>query len=133
VAYLLASDHPERLARLVLEDVPLPRPRQPTAPTKPDGELTFDWAMALAVRKQIDTPDPAWLDQLGKIAAETLVVAGGPPSHVPQDGVAELAHRISSGRLVTIPVGHLIHKAAPEAFIKAVSTFLGDVGPAHQQ
>ncbi|MCQ0000565.1 alpha/beta fold hydrolase [Streptomyces sudanensis] len=61
---------------------------------------------------------------LGAITAETLVVAGGPGSHVPQEGVAELARRIPGGRMVTIPVGHLVHRAAPEAFTGAVSAFL---------
>lgn len=125
VAYLLASAHPERVARLVLEDVALPRPRRATTPTRPEGELPFDWEMVLAVRKQIDTPDPAWLDRLTGITAETLVVAGGPDSHVPQESVAELAHRVPNGRLVSIPVGHLVHAAAPEAFNEAVAAFLG--------
>ncbi|MBI0294314.1 alpha/beta fold hydrolase [Streptomyces sp. PRKS01-29] len=124
VAYLLASDHPRRVARLVLEDVGVPRPRRPTTPARPDGELTFDWDMVSAIRKQIDTPDPAWGERLGGITADTLVVAGGPVSHVPQDGVAELAHRIPGGRLVTIPVGHLVHDADPAAFTEAVSAFL---------
>ncbi|MFI8933313.1 alpha/beta fold hydrolase [Streptomyces sp. NPDC053474] len=43
VAYLLAQDHPQRVSRLILEDVPIPRPREQTTPTKPDGALTFDW------------------------------------------------------------------------------------------
>lgn len=80
--------------------------------------------MVLAVREEIDTPDPQWLAQLDRITADTLVLAGGPPSHVPQDGVAELARRIPRARLLTIPVGHLIHDAAPEAFSTAVSAFL---------
>jgi len=124
VAYLLAEDHPQRVSRLVLEDVSAPRPRERTTPTRPDGDLAFDWEMVLAVRRQIDTPDPAWLDRLGRITADTLVLAGGPSSHVPQDGIAELVHRIPGARLVTIPVGHLIHEAAPEAFTEAVSAFL---------
>ncbi|MGW1619030.1 alpha/beta fold hydrolase [Streptomyces sp. NPDC002172] len=105
VAYLLAADHPRRVSRLVLEDVPVPRPRKPATPARPDGALTFDWEMVLAVRRQIDQPDPRWLEGLGRITAETLVLAGGPQSHVPQDGVAELARRIPGGRLVAIPVG----------------------------
>ncbi|MFB9459214.1 alpha/beta fold hydrolase [Streptomyces antimycoticus] len=124
VAYLIASDHPQRVARLVLEDVGVPRPRRPTTPAKPEGELTFDWEMVRAIRKQIDTPDPVGWERLARITADTLVVAGGPGSHVPQDGVAELAHRIPGGRMVTIPVGHLIHSADPKAFTEAVSTFL---------
>ncbi|WP_432180911.1 alpha/beta fold hydrolase [Streptomyces sp. NBC_00063] len=124
VAYLLAEDHPQRVRRLVLEDVPIPRPRDQTTPTRPDGVLTFDWEMVLAVRRQIDVPDPRWLERLSQISAKTLVLAGGPHSHVPQGGVAELARRIPGGRVVTIPVGHLIHHAAPEAFTEAVSVFL---------
>ncbi|MCG0284236.1 alpha/beta hydrolase [Streptomyces sp. PSAA01] len=124
VAYLIASDQPRRVARLVLEDVGAPRPRRPTTPAKPEGEPAFDWEMVLAIRKQIDTPDPVWWERLAGITAETLVVAGGPGSHVPQDGVAELAHRIPGGRMVTIPVGHLIHSADPKAFTEAVSRFL---------
>lgn len=33
VAYLLAEEHPQRVSRMVLEDVPVPRPREPTTPT----------------------------------------------------------------------------------------------------
>ncbi|MFF9506731.1 alpha/beta fold hydrolase [Streptomyces sp. NPDC014724] len=124
VAYLLAADHPQRVSRLVLEDVPAPRPRERTTPTRPDGDLSFDWEMVPAVRKQIDVPDPRWLHRLSGITAGTLAVAGGPRSHVPQDGIAELARRIPGGRVVTIPVGQLIHRAAPETFTKAVSEFL---------
>ncbi|MEV0277995.1 alpha/beta fold hydrolase [Streptomyces sp. NPDC050610] len=124
VAYLLAADVPRRVNRLVLEDVPLPLPRKPTAPTRPEGDLTFDWEVVPAIRRQIDTPDPEWLERLGRITAESLVVGGGPASHVPQSGVAELARRLPGGRLVTIPVGHLVHHAAPEEFTKAVSDFL---------
>lgn len=124
VAYLFAEDHPQRVNRLVLEDVPVPRPREPTTPTRPDGDLTFDWEMVPAVRKQIDVPAPRWLQRLSRITAETLVIAGGPRNHVPQDGLTEMARRIPGGRVVTIPVGRLIHRAAPEAFTEAVSAFM---------
>ncbi|MCX5347162.1 MULTISPECIES: alpha/beta fold hydrolase [Streptomyces] len=124
VAYLLAQERPERVSRLVLEDVPVPRPREKTTPTRPDGELTFDWDMVVAIRRQIDTPDPAWLEGLSRITADTLVLAGGPASHVPQDGIAELARRVPGGRVVTIPVGHLIHSAAPQRFTEEVCAFL---------
>ncbi|MEJ8641371.1 hypothetical protein WKI68_07570 [Streptomyces sp. MS1.HAVA.3] len=51
-------------------------------------------------------------------------MAGGPASHVPQDGVAELVHRIPDARMTTIPVGHLVHAAAPEEFVREVAAFL---------
>ncbi|MFF5126047.1 alpha/beta fold hydrolase [Streptomyces syringium] len=124
VAYLLAENHPQRVRRLVLEDVPVPRPREQTIPARPDGDLAFDWAMVPAIRKQIDAPDPRWLERLSGITAETLVVAGGPSSHVPQDGIAELARRVPAGRVITIPVGHLVHRAAPETFTEAALAFL---------
>ncbi|MCX4744301.1 hypothetical protein OG455_02020 [Kitasatospora sp. NBC_01287] len=76
--------------------------------------------------------DPAWLERLGEITARTLVLAGGPSSHVAQEGIAELAGRLPDGRVVTIPVGHLIHHAAPGEFLAAVSPFLladGEFGP----
>jgi 3-oxoadipate enol-lactonase len=124
VAYLLAEEHPQRVVRLVLEDVGVPRPRKPSTPARPEGKLTFDWEMVLAVRRQIDTPDPEWLERLGEITAATLVVAGGQESHVPQAGIAELAGRVAHGRVVTIPAGHLVHHAEPEAFAEVVLQFL---------
>ncbi|MER8220704.1 alpha/beta fold hydrolase [Streptomyces sp. NPDC094143] len=123
VAYLLAQDHPHRVSRLVLEDVPAPRPREPGTPARPDGDLGFGWEMVPAVRRQIDRPGPRWLERLGQVTAETLVVAGGPRSHVPQVGVAESACRIPGGHMVTVPVGHLIHRA-PEAFTEVVAALL---------
>lgn len=127
VAYLVAQAEPHRVVRLVLEDVPAPLPREPVAPVRPDGDLDFDWNMVLAVRRQLDRPDPAWLEGLGRITAPTLVVAGGPTSHVPQDGIAELVRRIPDARMTTIPVGHLVHAAAPQEFTRAVAAFLDDV------
>ncbi|WP_344627607.1 alpha/beta hydrolase [Kitasatospora arboriphila] len=124
VGYLLAQQQPHRVRRLVLEDAPPPLPRVPSVPTRPDGPLDFDWDMVLALRRQIDSPDPAWLDGLARITADTLVIAGGPSSHVPQQGLAELARRVPGARLITVPVGHLVHAAAPEAFTEAVLAFL---------
>jgi 3-oxoadipate enol-lactonase len=80
--------------------------------------------MVLAVRAQIDAPDPAWLDGLARVTAPTLVVGGGPDSHVPQDRVADLAGRLPDARLVTLPVGHLVHRAAPYRFAAEVLAFL---------
>lgn len=125
VGYLLAGDHPERVRRLILEDVAALRPRERGAPERPEGDLPFDWEMVLAIRRQIDNPDPGWLDRLGRITAGTLVIAGGAGSHVPQDWVAELARRIPGAGIETIEAGHMIHVTEAEAFTRAALTFLG--------
>jgi 3-oxoadipate enol-lactonase len=124
VAYLLAAEGPERVARLILEDVAALLPRQRIVPARPDGELPYDWEMVLAIRRQIDDPDPTWLAGIGRITAATLVIGGGPQSPVPQDRVAELARLIPGARTETIAAGHLIHAAEPEAFTRTALAFL---------
>jgi hypothetical protein len=64
--------------------------------------------------------DPAWLEHLGEITAETLVIGGGTQSPVPQDWVTELAGKIPGARMETIEAGHLIHDVDPEAFTRTV-------------
>ncbi|WP_196440308.1 alpha/beta fold hydrolase [Planomonospora sp. ID67723] len=124
VGYLLAQAAPSRVHRLVLEDVPAPLPREQSITTRPDGPLPYDWAMVQAIKAQIDDPDSIWLEQLSQITTPTLVIGGGPESPIPQERVAELARRIRSSRHITIPAGHLIHQAEPEAFTDAVLEFL---------
>ncbi|MET9851572.1 alpha/beta fold hydrolase [Streptomyces sp. NPDC006450] len=126
VAYLAASAQPHRIGRLVLEDAPAPLPREAVAPVRPGGELAFDWAMVLAVRPQLDRPDPAWLAGLSRITSPTLVVYGGPASHLPAASFDEVTRRIPDARLITLPYGHLIHQAAPCEFTAAVSAFLAE-------
>ena len=129
VAYLVAAAQPRRVRTLVLEDVPVPRPRPVVAPERPDGELEFDWAMVLAVRRQLDDPDQAWLDGLARITAPTLVIWGGPKSPMSADRVGELAQRIDGAELVTIDAGHLVHATRPADFVAAVAAFLDHPAP----
>ena len=124
VAYLFAIEHPERLRHLVLEDVAAPLRRKAGVPARPDGQLPYDWEMVRAIRRQIDDPDPAWLGWLSQISAETLVLGGGPGSHIAQDRVAELARRIPGARIETIRAGHLIHHTEPAAFTEVALRFL---------
>ncbi|MZD05528.1 alpha/beta hydrolase, partial [Streptomyces sp. SID5785] len=100
------------------------RPRAPRPAVRPEGELSFDWAAVAEVRAQLDRPDPAWARSLGDITAETLAVAGGPGSHVPQADIAALADRVPRARLVTVPAGHLVHRTSPRAFLDVVLPFL---------
>ncbi|MEU8927691.1 alpha/beta fold hydrolase [Kitasatospora sp. NPDC048545] len=125
VAFLLAQAAPERIDRLVLEDIPALYPRPASAlPDEPDGSVHFDWAMVRAVRAQLDDPDPAWREGLARITARTLAVAGGPASHIPQERIAELARLIPDCRLVTVEAGHLVHGARPGEFVAVVAPFL---------
>ncbi|MEU8268499.1 alpha/beta fold hydrolase [Sphaerisporangium sp. NPDC049002] len=124
VAVLIAEAYPDRVEQMVLEDVPAPHPAGLSLPAKPEGTLSFDWAMVEQTAYQRDHPDPEWLEGLAKITAPTLVIAGGAPSHLPQDQVADLASRIPAARLVTIEAGHDVHAKRPEEFLAAVTEFL---------
>jgi pimeloyl-ACP methyl ester carboxylesterase len=126
VAWLAAQPRPARLARLVIEDSP-PPPAGRTAvpaPPRPDGPLPFDYEAIVAIVGQVNNPDPAWWDELPKVAVPTLVIAGGPDSHVPQDLLGEAAARVPHGRLVRIPAGHHVHRTRPADFVAAVREFL---------
>lgn len=124
VACLLASRRPGLVRRLVLEDVPVPHPRDPRPPERPDGDLAFDWEAVLQVRAQIDEPDPAWPQVVAGVTAPTLVVWGGPSSPMPAEHVAEMAQTVADGRLLRIDAGHLVHARQPVVFTAAVRGFL---------
>jgi len=128
VGYLLAERRPPAVQRLVLEEPPPPLPATPprTVPERPAGDLDFDWAVVPQLTGQRNAPDPRWWDDLAAITARTLVIAGGPDSHLPQDQIAALAARIPDGRLVTIPAGHLVHDTRPAEFLAEVRGFLAD-------
>lgn len=124
VACLVSSGRPELVRRLVLEDVPVPHPREPRPPTRPEGELTFDWEAVTRVRAQIDDPDPAWAGVVAGITARTLVVWGGPASPMPAEHVQEMADSVADGRLTRIDAGHLVHATEPQSFTAVVRDFL---------
>jgi pimeloyl-ACP methyl ester carboxylesterase len=124
VACAVASAHPDLVRRLVLEDVGVPHARPAVAPTRPAGDLPFDWRMVEQVRPEIDDPDPRWGDVVARISAPTLVIAGGPGSPVPQEHIAELVRTVPDGRLVTLDTGHLVHATRPDEFTHHLLSFL---------
>ncbi|KOV64249.1 alpha/beta hydrolase [Streptomyces sp. MMG1121] len=126
VACLLAQRHPGVVRRLVLEDVCAPVPLDPPRPPapRPEGELSFDWAMVRATDEQRNAPDPVWWDHMGRIAMPTLVIGGGPASLIPQDQVAQLAALIPDATLVTVDAGHLVHQRRPARFLAVLEEFL---------
>ncbi|WP_086822039.1 alpha/beta fold hydrolase [Streptomyces sp. NRRL B-24572] len=124
-AYLLAQREPGLIGRLVLEEAPAFVPLDPPRPVaeRPEGPLAFDWEIVTTTDAQLNAPDPAWREELPAITAPTLVLAGGPTSHIPQDQLSHLADAVPDARLVTIEAGHLIHNAAPAAFLAAIREF----------
>ena len=124
VACLVAAEHPELVRRLVLEDVGVPHARPAAPPSRPDGELAFDWHVVEQVRPEIDDPDPRWRDVVARIAVPTLVIAGGPSSPVPQEHIAELVAALPDGRMVTVDAGHLVHETCPDEFGRHLLAFL---------
>jgi len=126
VAYLVAMAVPSRVAAMVLEDPPAPLPADPPrdASAEPDGPVDFDWAVVAALAQQRNQPDPLWWDQLDRITARTLVIAGGPDSHLPQDQLLELAHRIPNAEHVTIAAGHCVHENRLAEFLAAAMPVL---------
>jgi 3-oxoadipate enol-lactonase len=124
VAYLIAEAQPDRVDRLILEDTPPPVVGSRINPSRPEGPLSFDWAVVPALVRQLNDPDPAWWDRLTDITAPSLIIAGGPTSHVPQDMLEEVTNRIPTCTMLTIPAGHNVHEARPEDFTAAVLAFL---------
>jgi pimeloyl-ACP methyl ester carboxylesterase len=125
VATLIAEEQPERVRRLILEDSPPPRPWNRPDPDRPDGPLPFDWDVVPAIRAQLRNPDPAWWDRLPLISAPVLLIGGGPQSQVPQELLPEAAALLRDGKVITIPVGHMVHNTKPAEFTAAVLDFLG--------
>lgn len=124
VTYLLASDHPERVGRIVIEDVVPPFKRDRPMPDRPDGPLPFDWAAITAMRRESETPGAGWEGRLERIGAPVLIVGGGKDSPIPPHLLEDVARRIPRSRLVTIPAGHMVHDVEPEKFTEAALEFL---------
>ena len=100
-------------------------PRAPRLPGRPPGPLPFDWDVTALGNQFTDPAAGSWRQELHRIRAPTLLVAGGPASHDQQGQLAEMAALIPDCELVTVPAGHLVHAARPAEFTAAVTAFLG--------
>ena len=128
VSILFAERWPDRVARLVLEDTPPPsgNPRATPPPDEPPEPVDFDWPVIAALVTQLNDPDPRWWAELEKVTAPTLVIGGGPDSFIIQGELEEVARRIPSARMITIPAGHHVHSNRPEDFTREVLAFLAE-------
>lgn len=140
VAMLLARHAPDRVRRLVLEDTPPPRrTADPTLRGAARRARVLTQALLLASRARtfdvravrpvlaevLVRPDPGWWQALGAVAAPTLLVGGGPPSHVSPAELAEVAAALPDARLVTLTgAGHRVHTMLPDRFAAEVLPFL---------
>ena len=124
VGYLVAMQRPDLVARLVIEDVVPPFPSERPVRDRPDTPLPFDWEVVPTILGEANDPTRRWWPQLSGILAPTLLVGGGPASSIPADELAEVARRIPDCTLVTIPAGHHVHAAEPDAFSAAVLAWL---------
>jgi 3-oxoadipate enol-lactonase len=84
-------------------------PASTRVPARPDGQLPYDWDMVLAIRGQIDNPDPAWLGRLSQITAQTLVLGGHLAEGAVVHPVIMLLRPVVSLRLKWQPGIHCIY------------------------
>jgi 3-oxoadipate enol-lactonase len=124
VAYLVAQAQPDRIARLVVEDAPPPFSRERPVPARPAGELPFDWDVVPAIVEEVNDPSMRWWKQLPDITARTLLVGGGPTSHIPQDLLVDVSRAEPDCSIVTIPAGHDVHESEPDLFAETVLNWL---------
>jgi pimeloyl-ACP methyl ester carboxylesterase len=132
----LAQRYPGRITRLVLEEPGLPA----RGSAGRDGlsgarfllpalaglaaRRGFDRKAVISAVRQLRVPDPAWWERLARITAPTLLISGGPASHLPPAQLAQASRSIRGSQLVTIPAGHRVHSRSPSRFLAVVAPFL---------
>lgn len=138
-AALAAALHaPERIARLVLEDLAAP-PRHAArlsatgllrAMAAAAGILTqrrnYQLRAVASILHQLSRPDPDWWTQLAGGQQPTLILSGGPTSCIPPQRLADVTAALPGARLTTIPVGHRVHSLAPDRFAAEVIDFMAE-------
>ncbi len=129
VSFLVAEESPDRLTHLILEDTPPPKAGASKRPhrVRPDLPLPYDFRVVNTLIDQLNDPDPAWWDRANTVDIPTLIVGGGPTSHVPQQLLRELVDRMPNATMLTIDSGHAVHAGRPDEFVAAVRKFLGQV------
>ncbi|MGZ0147277.1 alpha/beta fold hydrolase [Kribbella sp. WER1] len=137
VASAVAAAEPDRVDRLVLEEIPVPpQTTQDGPPTTRElpgvalraaGWLTrrrCDPRLLRDVIADLRRPQPSWWSGLPAVTAPTLVLAGGPKSHLDQTRFALLSDSLPNATVTTIEAGHRIHRHAPDRWLAAVKPFL---------
>jgi pimeloyl-ACP methyl ester carboxylesterase len=135
-ASVLAQREPGRVTRLVLEEPGIPARDAESSHGLSGPRFLLPALAGLAIRsgydrgavtsavRQLRVPDPAWWGRLPLITAPTLLISGGPASHIPPGRLAEVARSIPRCGIVTIPAGHRVHSRRPEQFLAEALPFL---------
>lgn len=141
---LVAQRRPDAVRRLVIEESPLPiSPGDPppkitnrfptfrelmhattSALRHPRAVLAFDRSMTSSALAQFRTPNAQWWDALAHIEADTLVIVGGPSGMMDPTRLIALSAGIARCEVVTIPIGHSVHRDDYDRFEAAVVPFL---------
>lgn len=140
----LAMEAPDRIGRLVLEEVP-PMPRDQRdldegivvaaslgervrglgwAVRNPVPLIRFDRRVPADVSPQFEVADPDWWTRLGTVASPTLVISGGRRSFLPPQHLRSLSDALPDGRFIEIPTGHSVHRDRAADFGATVTGFL---------
>ncbi|WP_410788309.1 alpha/beta fold hydrolase [Kribbella sp. C-35] len=141
VASAVAAADPDRVDRLVLEELPVPpRDAQDNGPTVrlmpalallAAGWLTRRSCDPLLLRDVIADlrrPQPEWWAGLSTIRSPTMLLAGGPTSHLDQTRFHLVAETMPTATVATIEAGHRIHSKAPDRWLTTVRDFLAFKG-----
>ena len=141
VASAVAVAAPDRVERLVLEELPVP-PRDSTdgfpatRPMPAPALLIAGWLarrhcdprLLRDVIADLRRPQPDWWSGLAAVKAPALLIAGGGKSHLDQSRFALVADQMPSATITTIEAGHRVHSRAPEQWLSTVREFLAFKG-----
>ncbi|WP_110468606.1 alpha/beta fold hydrolase [Williamsia limnetica] len=143
-AMRMAMTSPERVGKLVLEEIP-PMPRTQadldeniapftgiadrvrgawTMARYPGPVLRFDHRMSDVVTRQFDAIDTSWWDTLSLITFPTLIISGGERSFLPPRHLQSLTEALPRGDYFQIDAGHSVHRDRPDEFNRRVLDFL---------
>ena len=143
-ALRVAMDQPERVRRLVLEEVP-PMPRddadlaEEIAVDATLGErirglgqlladprpfLRYDRSVTDQVNAEFAVAAPQWWAALDDVSARTLVISGGERSFLPPRHLRSLSERLPDGSFEIIDAGHSVHRDQRARFAGLAGDFL---------
>jgi len=97
-------------------------------PERPEGALPFGWAVIPTTVEQVNDPTRRWWRHLPDIGAPSLLIGGGPTSHIPQDLLVEVSQLAPDLHLDHEPAVHMGDHQTNNTSVSVLST----LGPARQ-